>query len=69
MIEFIAFGKIVFDYRIKQGAAVTKNAVNTLKSLYFPSEITRTSQELIVQYEKTGKWSLNRMLSDKEEGC
>lgn len=62
-------GKIVFDYQIKQGAAVTKNAVNTLKSLYFPSEITRTSQELIGQYEKTGKWSLNRMLSDKEEGC
>ena len=62
-------GKIVFDYQIKQGAAVTKNAVNTLKSLHFPSEITRTSQELIEQYEKTGKWSLNRMLSDKEEGC
>ena len=62
-------GEIVFDYQIKQGAAVTKNAVNTLKSLYFPSEITRTSQELIVQYEETGKWSLNRMLSDKEEGC
>ena len=60
-------GKIVFDYQIKQGAAVTKNAVNTLKSLHFPSEITQTSQELIGQYEKTGKWSLNRMLSDKEE--
>ena len=62
-------GKIVFDYQIKQGAAVTKNAVNTLKSLHFPSEITQTSQELIGQYEKTGEWSLNRMLSDKEEGC
>ena len=62
-------GKIVFDFQIKQGAAVTKNAVNTLKSLHFPSEITQTSQELIGQYEKTGKWSLNRMLSDKEEGC
>ena len=61
-------GKIVFDYQIKQGAAVTKNAVNTLKSLHFPSEITQTSQELIGQYKKTGKWSLNRMLSDKEEG-
>ena len=56
-------GKIVFDYQIKQGAAVTKNAVNTLKSLHFPSEITRTSQELIEQYEKTGKWSLKRMLN------
>ena len=61
-------GKIVFDYQIKQGAAVTKNAVNTLKSLHFPSEITQASQKLIGQYEKTGKWSLNRMLSDKEEG-
>ena len=56
-------GKIVFDYQIKQGSAVTKNAVNTLKSLYFPSEITLTAQELIEQYEETGKWSLKRMLN------
>ena len=56
-------GEIVFDYQIKQGAAVTKNAVNTLKSLHFPSEITQTSQELIRQYEETGKWSLKRMLN------
>ena len=55
-------GEIVFDYQIKQGAAVTKNAVNTLKSLHFPSEITQTSQELIRQYEETGKWSLNSMI-------
>ena len=55
-------GEIVFDYQIKQGAAVTKNAVNTLKSLHFPSEITQTSQELIRQYEETGKWSLHRMI-------
>ena len=58
-----ADGKIVFDYQIKQGSAVTKNAVNTLKSLYFPSEITLTAQELIEQYEETGKWSLKRMLN------
>ena len=56
-------GKIVFDYHIKQGAAVTKNAVNTLKSLHFPSEITLTAQELIEQYEETVKWSLKRMLN------
>ena len=55
-------GEIVFDYQIKQGAAVTKNAVNTLKSLHFPSEITQTSQELIRQYEETGKWSLNTII-------
>ena len=56
-------GRIVFDYQIKQGSAVTKNAVNTLKSLHFPSEITLTAQELIEQYEETGKWSLKRMLN------
>ena len=55
-------GEIVFDYQIKKGAAVTKNAVNTLKSLHFPSEITQTSQELIRQYEETGKWSLHSMI-------
>ena len=51
-------GKIVFDYQIKPGSAVTKNAVNTLESLHYPEEITQTAKDLIDQYEETGYWSL-----------
>lgn len=31
-------GEIVFDYQIKEGSALTKNAVNTLESLHYPKE-------------------------------
>ena len=43
-------GKIVFDYQIKPGSAVTKNAVNTLESLHYPEEITQTAKDLIDHY-------------------
>lgn len=51
-------GKIVFDYLIKPGASVTKNAVNTLESLHYPAAITQTAREVIDHYERTGRWSL-----------
>lgn len=54
-------GKIVFDYQIKPGSAVTKNAVNTLESLHYPEEITQTAKDLIDQYEETGRWSLKEI--------
>ena len=54
-------GKIVFDYQIKPGSAVTKNAVNTLESLHYPEEITQTAKDLIDQYEETGHWSLKEI--------
>lgn len=54
-------GKIVFDYQIKPGSAVTKNAVNTLESLHYPEEITQTAKDLIDQYEETGYWSLKEI--------
>lgn len=55
--QYIA-GEIVFDYKIKQGSALTKNAVNTLESLNYPEEITDTAREIITAYEASGNWSL-----------
>ena len=55
--QYIA-GEIVFDYKIKQGSALTKNAVNTLESLNYPEEITDTAREIINAYEASGNWSL-----------
>ena len=51
-------GEIVFDYKIKQGSALTKNAVNTLESLNYPEEITDTAREIITAYEASGSWNL-----------
>lgn len=53
-------GRIVFDYRIKPGASVTKNAVNTLESLHYPAAITQTARQVIDHYEATGHWSLGQ---------
>ncbi|WP_082782036.1 MutS-related protein, partial [Streptococcus sp. DD10] len=40
-------GEIVFDYLIKPGASVTKNAVNTLESLHYPEDITQIARQVI----------------------
>ena len=51
-------GEIIFDYQIKPGSALTKNAVNTLESLDYPEEITNGARTIIEQYEESGQWSL-----------
>ena len=48
----------MFDYQIKPGSALTKNAVNTLESLDYPEEITNGARTIIEQYEESGQWSL-----------
>ena len=51
-------GEIVFDYQIKEGSALTKNAVNTLESLHYPKEITNGARRIIEDYETSGQWHL-----------
>ena len=51
-------GEIVFDYQIKEGSALTKNAVNTLESLHYPKEITDGARRIIQDYETSGQWHL-----------
>ena len=51
-------GEIVFDYQIKEGSALTKNAVNTLESLHYPKEITNGARKIIEDYEMSGQWHL-----------
>lgn len=54
-------GKIVFDYQIKPGSAVIKNAMKTLESLHYPEEITQKVKNLIDQYEETRHWTLKEI--------
>ena len=49
---------MVFDYQIKEGSALTKNAVNTLESLHYPKEITNGARKIIEDYEMSGQWHL-----------
>ncbi|MBP2619953.1 MutS-related protein [Streptococcus panodentis] len=51
-------GEIVFDYQIKPGSALTKNAVNTLESLDYPAELTEAARRVIHHYEQSGQWTL-----------
>ena len=48
----------MFDYQIKEGSALTKNAVNTLESLHYPKEITDGARRIIEDYEANGQWHL-----------
>ncbi|MBP5250212.1 MAG: hypothetical protein J6Z46_09435 [Lachnospiraceae bacterium] len=51
-------GNVCFDYVLKPGPSVNRNAIRLLKANGYPSEITDTAEEMAVNFNKTGKWSL-----------
>ena len=47
---------VTFDYKLKGGRAVTRNAILLLKMLKFDSEITDKAEEAADKFLKTGDW-------------
>ena len=47
---------VTFDYKLKSGRAVTRNAILLLKMLKFDSEITDKAEEAADKFLKTGDW-------------
>lgn len=47
---------IVFDYQIKPGAAVTRNAIRLLKLMGFDNGIVDAAHKRADRYMETGKW-------------
>lgn len=48
---------VTFDYKLKDGRAVTRNAILLLKMLKFDNTITDNAEKAADQYLKTGEWS------------
>jgi DNA mismatch repair ATPase MutS len=51
-------GNVCFDYILKSGPSVNRNAIRLLKANGYPTEITDTAEEMAVNFNKTGKWSI-----------
>lgn len=56
--ERITGDAIVFDYRLRPGPAVTRNAIRLLKLMGFDERITSAAESRAAAFEKTGAWGM-----------
>ena len=54
--ERIEDHKILFDYKLYQGKAVSKNAIKLLDMLGYPQEITNAAEAAAQEFLTTGEW-------------
>ena len=54
--EKVEESKVTFDYMLKNGRAVTRNAILLLKMLDFAPEITEKAEKAADEYVSTGEW-------------
>lgn len=55
--ERIEANEIIFDYKIYEGKAISKNAIKLLNMLKFPGEITLAAESSAEEFLKRGEWS------------
>ncbi len=54
--EEMAGSDVVFSYQLKDGPAVTRNAIRLLSAVGFDPQIIKNAAERAEQFEKTGQW-------------
>ena len=54
--ETVTGNDILFNYMLKDGASVTRNAIKLLSLMGFEEEIIKEANELAGDFEKTGRW-------------
>lgn len=56
--EHIKDNKIIFDYKIYEGRAISKNAIKLLDMLKFPKEVTSSAESAAEEFLQKGDWSI-----------
>jgi len=51
-------GRVLFDYKIKDGPATTRNAIKLLDRMGFDKNLVKRANEKAKQYSKEGKWDI-----------
>lgn len=51
--------RVVFDYKLKEGSARTRNAILLLESLGYDRELTGRIRKAVERFEREGEWSVN----------
>ena len=54
--EKVEESNVTFDYKLKDGRAVTRNAILLLKMLKFAPEITEEAEKAAEHYIESGEW-------------
>lgn len=60
--EYVEDDKVLFDYKLYKGRAVSKNAIKLLKMLGYADRITNRAEERAKRFEETGEWGLIEQL-------
>ena len=60
--EYVEDDKVLFDYKLYKGRAVSKNAIKLLKMLGYADRITNRAKERAKRFEETGEWGLIEQL-------
>lgn len=55
--EQVTQDSVEFDYRLKQGPAVTRNAIRLLQMLGYDSALVRKAQDSVDRFQREGVWS------------
>lgn len=55
--EQVGVDEMLFDYRIRNGKAVSRNAINLLKLIGFEDSIVEGAHEQANRYIESGIWS------------
>ena len=56
--EYVEDDKVLFDYKLYKGRAVSKNAIKLLKMLGYADRITNRAENRAKRFEETGEWGL-----------
>ncbi len=54
--EQIRGDDVIFDYRLRKGKAMTRNAIRLLKMIGYDPEIVRRSEKRVEDFLRTGSW-------------
>lgn len=57
--EEIVGSDVVFQYKLMEGRANSRNAILLLKQMEYDDSITIEARDMVERFEKTGVWSLN----------
>jgi DNA mismatch repair ATPase MutS len=55
--ERIEDNQVLFDYKLHQGKAISKNAIKLLAMLGYPGEITASAEQAAQDFLSSGEWS------------
>jgi len=49
---------VIFDYRLREGKAMTRNAIKLLHMIGYDQHIVQRAQERVENFVETGSWKM-----------